>query len=105
MKTVTASVARQSLPELLGAVSHNNERVMIERHGGPVAALVSLKEVEAVEDAEGPEWNELVQALPELNAHLDRMIVALKTLRRNNRAFRKEMDRLHAQRKQLLWHS
>ena len=105
MKTVSASVARQSLPELLGTVSHGNERVVIERHGRPIAALVSLKEVEAVEEAEGPEWNELAQALPELNAQLDRMIAALKTLRRNNQAFRKEMEQLHAQRKQLLWRS
>ncbi|MBI3303262.1 MAG: type II toxin-antitoxin system Phd/YefM family antitoxin [Deltaproteobacteria bacterium] len=105
MKTVSASVACQSLPELLGAVTHGSERVVIERHGRPVAALISLKEVEAAEDTKGPEWDELAQVLPELNTRLDRMIVALKTLQRSNQAFRKEMDRLHTQRRRLVWRS
>jgi len=105
MKTVSASVARQSLPELLGAVAHGKERVMIERHGRPVAVLTSLREIETVEDPEGPEWHALAQTLPELNARLDRMVATLKTLLRSNQAFRKEMDRLHAQRKRSVWQS
>jgi prevent-host-death family protein len=105
MKTVSASVARQSLPDLLGAVTHSGEQVVIERHGKPIAALVSLEKAEAGRDTEGPEWDELAQALPNLNARLDRMIATVKALLRKNQAYRKEMDRLHAQRKQLLWHS
>jgi prevent-host-death family protein len=105
MKTVSASVARQSLPELIGDVTHGNEQVVIERHGKPVAALVPLQKAESLEDAEEPEWQELAQVLPELNARLDRMIAAVKALQHSNRTIRKELDRLHAQRKQLLWHS
>ncbi|MGH7962190.1 MAG: type II toxin-antitoxin system Phd/YefM family antitoxin [Candidatus Binatia bacterium] len=105
MKTVSASVARQHLPELLGAVTSSSEHIVIERHGRPVAALMSLKEVEAVADAEGPEWDELTKVLPELNTRLDRMIATLKTFQRGNQTFRKEMNRLHARRKQFIWQS
>jgi prevent-host-death family protein len=105
MKTVSASVARQSLPELLGEVTHGSEQVVIERHGKPVAALVPLQKAEAAEGTKGPEWDELARVLPELNTRLDRMIATVKALQHSNRAIRKELDRLQAQRKQLLWHS
>ncbi|MBI3797746.1 MAG: type II toxin-antitoxin system Phd/YefM family antitoxin [Deltaproteobacteria bacterium] len=105
MKTVSASVARQNLPELLGTVTHGGEQVVIERHGKPIAALVSLKKTADIVDTEGPEWDELAQVLPELNARLERMLAILKKLQRDNQTFRKEMDRLHAQRKQLVWRS
>ena len=103
MKTVSASAARQHLPDLLGEVTHGGEQVVIERHGKPVAALVSLEKAEAAtEDMEESEWDELARTLPELNARLDRMTATVKALLRSNQAFRKEMDRLHTQRKRLL---
>lgn len=105
MKAISASVARQCLPELLETVSHGRERVMIERHGRPIAILAALQEMETIEDLKGPEWNQLAQALPELNARLDRMVATLKMRQRRDQIYRKEMDRLHTQRKQLLWHS
>jgi prevent-host-death family protein len=107
MKTVSASVARQQLPELLGSVTHRKDRVVIERHGKPVAVLASPEELEASADLEreGPEWDEVAQVLPELNARLDRMIATLKGLQRRNQTFRKKMDRLHTQRRSLLWRS
>jgi PHD/YefM family antitoxin component YafN of YafNO toxin-antitoxin module len=105
MKAVSASVARQRLPELLETVTRSKERVMIERHGRPIAILTALQELENGEDLEGPEWDELARALPELNTRLDRMIATLRMLQRRNQTFRKEMNRLHTQRKQLLWRS
>lgn len=103
MKTVSASAARQQLPDLLGEVTHGDEQIVIERHGKPIAALVSLEKAKAaIEGVEESEWDELAGALPELNARLDRMTATVKALLRSNRAFRKEMARLHTQRKQLL---
>ncbi len=105
MKTVSSSAARQNLPEFLGEVSHGKQRVVIERRGKPVADLISVDDLEAIEQGEGQDWDNLRQVLPKLNERLDRMIATLKVLRKDNRAFRQEIDRLHAQRKKLLWQS
>jgi PHD/YefM family antitoxin component YafN of YafNO toxin-antitoxin module len=105
MKAVTTSVARQHLPELLETVAQSKERILIERHGRPIALLSALESLEASADQAGTEWNELAAALPALNARLDRLIATVQTVQRRNRAFRKEMTRLHSQRKQLLWRS
>jgi prevent-host-death family protein len=105
MKTVSSSAARQNLPEFLGEVGHGKQRVVIERRGKPVAVLVSIEDLEAIEKEEGQDWDDLRQVLPELNERLDRMITTLKSLRKDNRAFRKEIDRLHTQRQKLLWRS
>jgi prevent-host-death family protein len=54
MTTMTVSEARNKLPELLNRVGFGHERILVERHGKPVAAIVSLedlKRLEALEDA------------------------------------------------------
>ena len=105
MKTLSASVARQTLPELLGAVQHEQEPIIIERRGKPIAALVSVKDLETLAGAEDAALNELDDVLPELNARLDRLLSSLQQDRRKRQAFRKEMDRLHAQRREFLCRS
>ena len=105
MKTLSASVARQTLPDLLGAVQHEREPIIIERRGKPIAALVSLNDLEALKGVEDTGLAELEEVLPELNDRLDQLITTLQQERRKRRAFRKEMDRLHAQRKKLLCRS
>jgi prevent-host-death family protein len=105
MKTLSASVARQTLPDLLGAVQHEQEPIIIERRGKPIAALVSVKDLETLAGAEDTGLAELEDVLPELNARLDRLITTSQQEQRKRQAFRKEMDRLHAQRKQLLCRS
>ena len=105
MKTCSASVARQTLPDLLSAVQHGQEPIIIERQGKPIAALVSVKDLETLDKAEDTNLVELDEVLPELNARLDDLIAALQQERGKRQTFRKEMDRLHAQRKQLLCRS
>ena len=54
MTNTTVSDARNNLPELLNRVGFGQERILIERHGKPIAAIVSLedlKRLEALEDA------------------------------------------------------
>jgi prevent-host-death family protein len=54
MTKITVSKARDQLPELVNRVGYGQERIVLERRGKPVAALVSLEDVarlEAFEDA------------------------------------------------------
>jgi prevent-host-death family protein len=55
MPTITSRKLREDLADTLNRVAYAGERVVIERHGKPVAALVSvddLAEIQAREDAE-----------------------------------------------------
>src|SRR5512135_541227 len=45
-KTVKASEARQQLPQLLNTVYRGDTRVLVERSGIPVAAIVSARDLE-----------------------------------------------------------
>jgi prevent-host-death family protein len=54
MTTMTISDARNNLPELLNRVGYGQERILVERHGKPIAAIISLEDLrrlEAIEDA------------------------------------------------------
>ena len=54
MKTVTATALREECAEALNAAAYRDERVIITKHGKPVAALISaddLEMFEALEDA------------------------------------------------------
>lgn len=55
MITVTVSQARENFSDLLGKVQHGGNDVTIERHGKPVAVMISVEAMayyEALEDAE-----------------------------------------------------
>jgi len=55
MITVSVTEARENLSDLLGRVQHGREDVTIERHGKPVAVMISVEAMayyEALEDAE-----------------------------------------------------
>jgi prevent-host-death family protein len=55
MITVSVSEARENLSDLLGKVQHGREDVTIERHGKPVAVMISVEAMAyygALEDAE-----------------------------------------------------
>jgi len=50
---LTASAVRDSLGDTLNRVAYRGERIILERHGRPVAALVSVEDLsllEALED-------------------------------------------------------
>jgi len=53
MTTLNAVTLRATLAETLNQVAYTHERVIVEKHGKPVAALVpieDLKTLEALED-------------------------------------------------------
>ena len=52
----TVSEARAELSDLLGRVQHGAEQVTILRNGKPVAALVSMEDMEFLESAEDAYW-------------------------------------------------
>jgi prevent-host-death family protein len=54
MIAVTATEARNNLLELINRAGYGQERIQIERHGKPIAAIIScedLARLEALEDA------------------------------------------------------
>ena len=54
MTSTTVSEARNNFPELLNRVGYGQERILIKRHGKPVAAMVSVEDLnrlQALEDA------------------------------------------------------
>ena len=50
MTAVTASEARTRFAEILNMVGYGKERVLIEKHSRPVAALVSIEELSLLDD-------------------------------------------------------
>jgi prevent-host-death family protein len=55
MLTVTVVDAKKRFSDLLRRAEHGNERVMVQRHGKPVAVIVStddLRRLEALEDVD-----------------------------------------------------
>src|SRR3954469_9032613 len=49
VKTIQASEARQRLPDLLNRVYQGKTRIVVERSGIPVAAIVSVDEAQQLE--------------------------------------------------------
>ena len=52
METVSVVEARRMLSELLGRVAYARERVVVERKGKPMAALVSIEDLQRLEALE-----------------------------------------------------
>ena len=52
MSTVSTSTARRELADILNRASYAQERTVITRKGKPVAAVVSLEDLEAMEALE-----------------------------------------------------
>lgn len=66
MSAVNATDARNNFVELINRASYSGERICVERHGKPVAAIIScedLARLEALEDAHDSE--ELRRAMAE----------------------------------------
>ena len=52
MSTVSTSTARKDLADILNRASYAHERTVVTRNGKPVAAIVSLEDLEAMEALE-----------------------------------------------------
>ncbi|QIR37942.1 type II toxin-antitoxin system Phd/YefM family antitoxin [Tolypothrix sp. PCC 7910] len=54
MDIISATEARANLPELINRAEYGKERIVIERHGKAVVAIINLEDLkllEAIEDA------------------------------------------------------
>ena len=52
MTRLAASAVRDTFGDTLNRVAFKGERIVLERHGKPVAALVSVEDLELLEDLE-----------------------------------------------------
>jgi prevent-host-death family protein len=51
--TISTSKAREFLADLITEVAYKGERVILTRHGKPVAAIISAEDLERLEAMEG----------------------------------------------------
>jgi len=63
MPTKTVSELRDNLSELLSRVQHSGEVLHIERHGKPVAVMVSAEEHAFLEECEDLYWSKVVDEI------------------------------------------
>ena len=71
-KTITATAARQAWSELLNAVSRGEMRVLVEKRGIPVAAIIStedLRRLNQLEDEDRQAWD-VLRAMREPFRHI-----------------------------------
>lgn len=52
METVTVAEARRNLAEVIAKVGPGGKRVLLQRHGKPVAAVVSVEDLKRLENME-----------------------------------------------------
>jgi prevent-host-death family protein len=72
---MTASEARNSLPEALNHVSYGGDRVLITRRGKVVGAIISARDLELLEELEDRYWADTArEALAEMHAHGEKPI-------------------------------
>ena len=57
--TVSAAKAKAELSSLINRVAYGGERIIIERHGKPAAALVPVEELERLQAKQGARWEKL----------------------------------------------
>jgi prevent-host-death family protein len=51
--TISTSKAREFLADLITEVAYKGERVILTRHGKPIAAIISAEDLERLETLEG----------------------------------------------------
>lgn len=68
METVSVGEARRNLAELVAKVGFGGKRVMLQRHGKPVAAVVSIEDLRRLEELEQVDDSRRKRALAALEA-------------------------------------
>ena len=56
VRAVSVAEAKAKLSELLGEVAHQGTRIVVQRRGKPVAALVPMEDLERVEEETRGDW-------------------------------------------------
>ena len=85
MRTVGIAEAKAKLSELLGQVAFKGERIILQRRGKPVAALVPLQDLERALGETRPDWLDgivgLCSSAPEVCDALDEVVTERQTER------------------------
>lgn len=68
-KSVSVAEAKSQFADMLAKVKHTGERVIIERRGRPIAALVPLADLDRLEEGRSVGLLGLVGALPDSEAY------------------------------------
>jgi prevent-host-death family protein len=55
-KAFSTADIKARLSEMIGKVTYGRERLIVLRRGKPVAALVSLQDLQRLEALDGPTW-------------------------------------------------
>lgn len=66
--SITAMELRDRIGDVLNRVLYNGERIVIERRGRPVAAIISMADLEYLERLEDERDAEILRLARELNA-------------------------------------
>jgi prevent-host-death family protein len=78
VKTVGVAEAKAKFSELLGRVLHRGERIIVQRRGKPVAALVPMADLPRPEDHKAEDWLNQVAGLfadhPEVCDSIDQVV-------------------------------
>lgn len=78
MKTVGVAEAKARFSELLGRVLHRGERIIVQRRGKPVAALVPMEDLNRADNHEAEDWLDQVAGLfadcPEVCDSIDQVV-------------------------------
>jgi prevent-host-death family protein len=97
IKRTSAADAKAHFSDLLARVAHTGERVIIEKHGKPVAALVNVRDLEKLEQTDGSAaprgalalvggWGELT------NEEIDGITEEIYALRRQDKGRPVDLD-------------
>ncbi len=83
LKSVGVAEAKAKLSELLGRVAHRDERIVIERWGKPVAALVPVGDLKQMRSDTERDWLDDVLGMcadcPEFCDELDKIVAERRT--------------------------
>ena len=78
MVHIPVSEFKNEIAETVNRVVYGNERVLLQRHGKDVAALISMKELKVLEDMEQREdemdAEEALKALKEIKSGKDKLV-------------------------------
>jgi prevent-host-death family protein len=83
IKSVGVAEAKAKLCELIDRVAHKGERIVLQRRGKPVAALVPMQDLERVESGRRGDWLDSIAGLcaesPEFCDVLDEIVAERQT--------------------------
>lgn len=82
MNTVGVAEAKKRFSEIMSRVAYNGDRFIIERHGKPMAALVSPEDLERLNQSPEPEGLHVTEGAV-TDEEIDEMVAEISQAREN----------------------